>query len=406
MMMDTITAIAPVSPPAPVNESQAPRECKEEEGAKKDDFDKKLKKELSLLAPDAADAKDPAAAAAEDALAADAVAVVDPAVAGLIDPNLAAQNAAALAQAAAAARATGRDTGARGEHGDAAVTGIDAAAAERASAERGLGERGVLERDATRRVVSERDMKQRVAGDIADAKAARESDEGEISAEKFAVDTPKDSPMPAIGVGPERTAVTNVAGQHGGQSGSVGTGNPVDGLSSLSLLAHRAGAAPGALDIVPAQVTAKVDTPLGTAGWGDAFNQRIMFLVDRQQQSAELHINPPHLGPVDIMLNLNNDTASLAFVSPHAAVREAIEASLPDLQTALNQRGLEMAQTLVSADSSSAREQFSQATADAGSGNGGRDGSRQNRGGPATGPLVVDAPRRVVASRGLVDIFA
>lgn len=407
--MDTITAIAPVTPPAPVNnESQAPRESKEEEGPRKENFDKKLKKELSLLAPDAAESKDPAAELTEDPLAADAAAIVDQAVALVVDPSLQAQNAAALAQAAAAARAAGRDVG---EHAEGAVTGIDAAGAERLTAERGLTERGVkertvLERDVSQRLVHGREMQERVAGDIADAKLARESEEGEVSAENFAVETPKESLMPAVGVGPERVAVAAVSGQPGHSAGAGG-GAALDALSSLSLLANRAGAGHGALDAAPAQVTARIDTPLGTPSWGDAFQQKILFLVDRQQQSAELHINPPHLGPVDIMLNLTNDSASLAFVSPHAAVREAIEAGLQDLQTALNQRGMEMGHTSVSADASSAREQFSQAAAEAGNGNGGRDGgSRQGRGGPATGPLTIDAPRQVVATRGLVDIFA
>lgn len=410
--MDPI-AVVPVTPPAPVKESQGASECKEQEGSQKENFDKKLKKELSLLAPETAPVADPAAdAKVEDTLqAADATAVIDPAVAGLIvDPNLQPQNPVAL-QALTAANAAGtRDTTDTHGDADANISAIDATATERVAAERslterGAAERGSVERGATNRVLSDREMKQRVAGDVADAKrAALEAEESDAKSEKFSVDSPKDVQMPVHGVAAERLAVAAAAGAQGQ---SAGSGAPADGLSSLSLLAHRSGAAQGAIDIVPSQVTARIDTPLGAAGWGDAFQQKIMFLVDRHQQSAELHINPPHLGPVDIMLNLTNDTASLAFVSPHAAVREAIQASLPDLQTALNQRGMEMAQAMVSADSSSAREQFSQAAAEAGSGNGSRDGgSRQGRGGPATGPLTIDAPRRAVAARGLVDIFA
>ena len=59
------------------------------------------------------------------------------------------------------------------------------------------------------------------------------------------------------------------------------------------------------------------------AAGASAFSQRVVWLVDRQQQSAELHVNPPpHLGPVEVMLNLKDDGAHIAFCSPHAAVRD------------------------------------------------------------------------------------
>jgi hypothetical protein len=67
---------------------------------------------------------------------------------------------------------------------------------------------------------------------------------------------------------------------------------------------------------------------------------------------------------------------------------------------------MQMGETTVSSDSSSAREQLAQNAADTGNGNNRDGGSRPGRGGPGTGPLTIDAPRQVVATRGLVDIFA
>jgi len=147
---------------------------------------------------------------------------------------------------------------------------------------------------------------------------------------------------------------------------------------------------------VQTSASARIDTPLGASGWGAAFQQKIVWLVDRQQQSAELHMNPPHLGPVEVTLSLAEDGAHIAFTSPHAAVREAIEASLADLKTALGEKGLALGQATVGADSQAAREQR-EAEARAGGAGTGR--------GAGDAPVDIPLPARVV-QRGLVDIFA
>jgi flagellar hook-length control protein FliK len=51
------------------------------------------------------------------------------------------------------------------------------------------------------------------------------------------------------------------------------------------------------------------------------------------------------------VLNVVNDQAQAQFVSPHAAVRAAVEAALPQLRTALADNGIQLGQTSVGADS-------------------------------------------------------
>jgi flagellar hook-length control protein FliK len=117
-------------------------------------------------------------------------------------------------------------------------------------------------------------------------------------------------------------------------------------------------------------------------------------LVDRQQQTAELHIHPPHLGPVEVMLTLNDEKTSIAFVSAHPAVREAIEASFADLRATLEQRGLALDHSSVSADAQDAREQLSQNAE-----------SARRLGGKVA--ATADEPQRSrLAHYGLVDTFA
>ena len=172
----------------------------------------------------------------------------------------------------------------------------------------------------------------------------------------------------------------------------------LEGLSANALATRWAAGQPSAANAAAqTPVTARIDTPLGASGWGEAFQQKIVWLVDRQQQSAELHINPPHLGPVEVSLSMGEEGTHVAFASPHAAVREAIEASLADLKTALGEKGLALGQATVGADPQAAREQLQGEARSASAG--GRRGSAGDA--PAELPL----PQRA-AQRGLVDIFA
>jgi flagellar hook-length control protein FliK len=170
----------------------------------------------------------------------------------------------------------------------------------------------------------------------------------------------------------------------------------LDGLASGTFAPRWAPPALAETAAAQAPATARIDTPLGNTGWGAAFQQKIVWLVDRQQQNAELHVNPPHLGPIEITLNLGEEATHIAFTSPHAAVREAIEASLAELKTALAEKGLTLGQATVGSDSQAAREQLRGEA---------RAGSAGGRNGIADTPTEASPPPRVVA-RGLVDIFA
>jgi flagellar hook-length control protein FliK len=103
----------------------------------------------------------------------------------------------------------------------------------------------------------------------------------------------------------------------------------------------------------PVQNTShRVDTPLRDASWSGDFAQKVVWLTANDQKFAQLTLNPPQMGPIEISLNINKDSASAYFVSPNAEVREAIETALPRLREMLAGAGIELGQTNVSAQSS------------------------------------------------------
>lgn len=97
---------------------------------------------------------------------------------------------------------------------------------------------------------------------------------------------------------------------------------------------------------LPVQVT--INTPVSHEKWGDEFNQKITWLSNQKEQTAELHLNPPQLGPMDVVLKVSGDQATALFTSPHAAVREAVEQALPKLREMLAGSGIMLGNATVS----------------------------------------------------------
>lgn len=91
-----------------------------------------------------------------------------------------------------------------------------------------------------------------------------------------------------------------------------------------------------------------VSTPLSQTAWAEDFSQKVTWMATQRNQSAELHLNPPQLGPLDVVLKMNGDQATAIFTSPHAAVRDAIEQAIPKLREMLADSGIMLGNAMVS----------------------------------------------------------
>jgi flagellar hook-length control protein FliK len=96
----------------------------------------------------------------------------------------------------------------------------------------------------------------------------------------------------------------------------------------------------------------EIGMPVGNAGWGATLAERVTWIAHARQPGAELQINPPHLGPLEVRISVGADQqTSLTFFSPHAGVREAVQAALPRLHDAFAAGGLTLGQVSVGAES-------------------------------------------------------
>jgi flagellar hook-length control protein FliK len=97
----------------------------------------------------------------------------------------------------------------------------------------------------------------------------------------------------------------------------------------------------------------RLETPVGARGWDQEVGDKLVWMSNRQEQRAELVLNPPQLGRVEVSLSLSGDQTNASFVAVNPAVREALESALPRLREMFAEAGLSLGNTQVGSDSSS-----------------------------------------------------
>ncbi|CAH1195886.1 Flagellar hook-length control protein FliK [Candidatus Nitrotoga sp. BS] len=95
-------------------------------------------------------------------------------------------------------------------------------------------------------------------------------------------------------------------------------------------------------------IPVSINIPVTNQAWADEFSQKIVWVTSQNGQSAELHLNPPQLGPLDVLIKVNGDQATALFTSSHAIVRDAIEQAMPKLREMLADNGIMLGNATVS----------------------------------------------------------
>ena len=145
----------------------------------------------------------------------------------------------------------------------------------------------------------------------------------------------------------------------------------------------------------PAELVSDKLTPrVGTPAWDQGFSQKIVWMAGNATQTASISLNPPDLGPLQVVLNVTNDQANATFIAAQPEVRLAIEAALPKLREMISDAGIQLGQANVSADTSG--QQGSQSDSRA---------SRQSGTIRETIMDNVNIPIKTVSGQGLVNTF-
>ena len=205
---------------------------------------------------------------------------------------------------------------------------------------------------------------------------------------------PDAAPVEALVAGREFSAQ-----RIGALSAAMEQSLPPGGLAAAG---HAAIEAAAPRNVPAAAGHAVLREPVGSPGWGEEVGNRLVWLAQRAEGQAELVLNPPQMGRVEVSLALKGDQATASFAAANPVVREALEAALPRLREMLAEAGIQLGQAQVGAENSRqwaqqqkhgdnsaldpARASFANAAL-----------SSVSLGGPSTG---------LKGGRGLVDVYA
>lgn len=118
---------------------------------------------------------------------------------------------------------------------------------------------------------------------------------------------------------------------------------------SAVMLGHLQQAAAFGTHAAAGHVPEKLGPPVGSPGWDQALGQKVVWMVAGGMQSASLTLNPPDLGPLQVVLNVSNSQATASFTAAQPEVRQALETAMPRLREMLADSGIQLGQSTVSA---------------------------------------------------------
>lgn len=154
----------------------------------------------------------------------------------------------------------------------------------------------------------------------------------------------------------------------------------------------------------------RIAARVGTPAWDNQVAQKIVWMVGGAEQSATLTLNPPDLGPMQVVLSVTNDMATVMFSSGQAEVRQALEDALPKLREMMSENGIELGNASVNDEAAQPQDGGQQANHGGGNNRGGDGGTGitgATNGSAAEAQAKNDArPVRPGEVRGVVDTFA
>lgn len=81
-------------------------------------------------------------------------------------------------------------------------------------------------------------------------------------------------------------------------------------------------------------------------------NEKIRWMMSARNMMAEIRLDPPELGSMQVRVNMSGDTASVSFVVQSQQARDALADATPRLRDMLAEQGIELGESFVQQQSS------------------------------------------------------
>ncbi|MBR9703551.1 hypothetical protein GOV10_05915, partial [Candidatus Woesearchaeota archaeon] len=83
----------------------------------------------------------------------------------------------------------------------------------------------------------------------------------------------------------------------------------------------------------------KIQTPLNQPKWAEDLSSRVVWVAKNNLKTANIRVTPGNLGTIEVRVTMNNEQASISFVSNHAVVRDAIDSASGRLKESFEENG-------------------------------------------------------------------
>jgi flagellar hook-length control protein FliK len=105
------------------------------------------------------------------------------------------------------------------------------------------------------------------------------------------------------------------------------------------------------------RIHAAIESPLRSPGFAAELGNKVIWLAGRQGQLAELSLNPPQLGALEVRVSISGGETTAQFFSANPAVREALDAAMPKLRELMAQAGIDLGEAEVREQAFGQRDQ-------------------------------------------------
>ncbi|WP_296059089.1 flagellar hook-length control protein FliK [uncultured Amphritea sp.] len=134
-------------------------------------------------------------------------------------------------------------------------------------------------------------------------------------------------------------------------SGSADSGGRSEGRQESQLTSFADSLAAASRSARPVQEPVQLVMPHGLrpgeAAWSQAVNDRVMIMASKNGQFADIQLDPPELGSLQVRLHVKNEQVTVVFNTPHGSVRDALEQNMPRLREMFADQGLNLSESSV-----------------------------------------------------------
>ena len=134
-------------------------------------------------------------------------------------------------------------------------------------------------------------------------------------------------------------------------------------------------------------------------------SEKIRWMVNARNTMAEIRLDPPELGSMQVRVNVAGDAASVSFVVQSQQAKDALADAMPKLRDMLSEQGIELGDAQVRKDNSSGQENGQQLAGNSHQGQGAGDRG-ENDGVDDTDGMRVIEQSMSRADKGGIDFYA